>query len=323
MRAEFLSALQEGCGGSIPFDRFMQAALYHPEFGYYTKTVRTVGARGDFSTWPSLDGSLASAVASWLGERPKRHVIEVGAGTGRLAADVLRGLGWWRRCRTTLHIVEISPVLRAQQERQLRGHRVRWHAGMAEALCACAGDADIYSNELPDAFPCRVFVRTEDSWSELAVRVEGGSARETLRPAALPASSSFEGNSPVGTRVEVHESYRDWLRAWAGGWKSGRMLTVDYGHEMPALSRRPRGGSVRAYAHQLRLTGAEVYSSFGKRDITADVNFSDLRAWGEDLGWETVSCASLADWMPSTSLAPSLREAGRAFRVLVQAASKS
>lgn len=320
MRKEFLSALQEKCGGSIPFDRFMQAALYHPEFGYYTKSVRTVGRRGDFSTWPSLDGSLAAAIAGWLAECPKRHVIEVGAGTGRLAADVLRGLGWWRRCRTTLHIVEISPVLRAQQQQQLRGHRVLWHADLADALRACAGDADIYSNELPDAFPCRVFVRTEDSWSELAVRVDGGSAREILRSTTLPLSTSFEGDSPVGTRVEVHASYRDWLHTWAGEWKSGRMLTIDYGDEMPALSHRRRGGSVRAYAHQLRLTGADVYSSFGKRDITADVNFSDLRAWGEELGWRTLSCASLADWMPTALLAPSLQDAGRAFRVLVQAA---
>lgn len=182
MTADVLSAIQEQCGGSIPFDRFMAVALYHPDIGYYTKNIRTVGGRGDFSTWPSLDGSLAMGIAGWLAEQPKRHVIEVGAGTGRLASDVLRALGWRRRWRTTLHIVEVSQVLRAQQERTLRGQRVRWHKDMAEALMACGGVADIYSNELPDAFPCRVFVRTGDSWSELAIRVEGGFAHETLRP---------------------------------------------------------------------------------------------------------------------------------------------
>lgn len=370
MTAEFLSAIQEECGGCIPFDRFMAAALYHPDFGYYTKNIRTVGARGDFSTWPSLDGSLALGIAGWLAEQPGRHVIEVGAGTGRLAADVLRGLGWRRRWRTTLHIVEVSPVLRAQQLRTLRGQRVCWHATMAEALQACGGVADIYSNELPDAFPCRVFVRAGDSWSELAIRVEGGSAHETLRPvpnadgsshfsdaahtgqnrflsktqggadacpgledeapvgldaaairtSSLPCSSSLEGSPPEGSRVEVHESYRSWLQSWASGWTSGRMLTVDYGDEMPALYRRRPGGSIRAYAHQQRLTGKEITSGFGKRDITADVNFSDLRAWGEGLGWKTISSARLAEWMQSVPLSPALREAGEAFRILVQRA---
>ncbi len=89
---------------------------------------------------------------------------------------------------------------------------------------------------------------------------------------------------------------------------------------MPALYHRRLGGSVRAYAHQQRLTGKEIYSGFGKRDITADVNFSDLRSWGEALGWKTISCARLAEWMPAPALAPALREAGEAFRVLVQEA---
>lgn len=319
MTAEVLAALQRECGGSIPFDRFMAAALYDPQCGYYTCHIRTVGRTGDFSTWPTRDRSLARAVAAWLREGKARDVIEVGAGSGHLANDVLSALGWIRCLRTTLHIVEISPVLRARQQELLRRRNVVWHDSMAEALDACGGRADIYSNELPDAFPCRVFFREGNEWLEIAVTVDGGIAREVLRRSPLPESSALRADAPPGSRVEVQESYRRWMAAWAPGWRAGRMLTVDYGDRMPGLYHRRPGGSLRAYAHQQRLTGADVYAAFGRRDITADVNFTDLRAWGEGMGWVTGEDCPLGAWLEARGGLPgNLREAAGAFRVLVQ-----
>ena len=322
MTGGFLERLQDECGGSIPFDRFMEAALYHPDFGYYTKRIRTVGARGDFSTWPGIDSSLARAVAAWLKPGRRRHVIEVGAGTGLLAAGVLDRLGCVGRWRTTYHIVEVSPVLREQQKKLLRGRKVVWHDDPAEALDASGGEADIFSNELPDAFPCRVFVRSEGLWMELALRIEGNSAREVLVPAELPASSALQADPPEGSRVEVHESYRKWMEAWAPRWKAGRMLTVDYGGPMPGLYHRRPAGTLRAYAHHQRLQGPDVYASFGHRDITADVNFTDLQAWGEALGWQTGHQGTLASFLEGSQSpkAPpvALRGAGEAFYVLCQ-----
>lgn len=84
---------------------------------------------------------------------------------------------------------------------------------------------------------------------------------------------------PPGQRIEVHESYHQWLADWMPGWKTGRMLTIDYGAEAAALyHRRPRG-SLRAYLLQQRLEGPAVYGNPGRQDITADVNFTDLREW--------------------------------------------
>lgn len=320
MIEDFLRGLQTA--GSIPFERFMEAALYHPEFGYYAKQVRTVGRAGDFSTWPGLHSSLARAVAAWLRSSPSKHIIEAGAGTGHLAAGVLDRLGFLRRLRTTLHIVEISPVLRAAQEKLLCGKNVMWHRDMNDALAAAAGRANIYSNELPDAFPCRVFVRSDALWKELALKVDGNSAREVLRDCELPESSSLQGNPPDGTRVEVHESYRKWLASWAGSWKCGKMLTVDYGAAMPSLYHRRPSGSLRAYAHHQRLTGADVFGSVGHRDITADVNFTDLENWGNALGWKTVSLGALSDFIrsqcPRIILNDQFAEAGKAFQALLQ-----
>lgn len=326
MIGDFLRNLQQECGGSIPFERFMEAALYHPEFGYYTSRVRTVGRGGDFSTWPEMSASLAAGIAAWLRANPSRHIIEVGAGTGQLAASVLKSLGFLQRIQTTLHIVEISPVLRAAQAQLLKGKNVVWHREMSDALAAAGGIANIYSNELPDAFPCRVFVRDHSRWMELALTTDGHSVREILRECELPESASLQGDPAHGTRVEVHDSYRRWLGSWAGLWKRGEMLTVDYGAAQTELPHCRPSGSLRAYAHHQRLIGTDVYAGFGRRDLTADVNFTDLDNWGTHLGWRTLSRTSLSAFLSShchrITLSDQMTEAGRAFQVLRQSICK-
>lgn len=317
-----LLAAQEECGGCIPFERFMREALYHPAFGYYSARIREVGRGGDFSTWPTLDRMPARAIAAWLGGSRPRHIIEVGAGGGKMADDVLRALGWLGRLRATYHIVEVSAPLRAVQQKRL-GRRAVWHADMVAALRAAGGRAWIISNELPDAFPCRVFVRESGTWRELAVRIEGGKVREILIPCVQhPRSSAFLHEFPEGSRIEVLESYQQWLGSWAGEWKEGGMLTIDYGGEMPELYCRRPAGTVRAYARQQRLTGADVYGAFGQRDITCDVNFTDLRDWGESLGWTTRSLSSLGGFIASqlsgTALPEGFQDAAAAFQVLIQ-----
>jgi SAM-dependent MidA family methyltransferase len=120
--------------------------------------------------------------------------------------------------------------------------------------------------------------------------------------------------------VEIHESYRHWLRGWAPHWTSGAMLTIDYGDPMPALYHRRTRGTLRGYAHHQRLTGHEIYQAPGRLDLTADVNFSDLEKWGEELGWKTTRHATLHEFLPATT-EPQFLEAAKAFRVLDQCPS--
>ena len=301
----------------------MHDALYHPAFGYYTARIREVGRRGDFSTWPTLDRVPARAVAAWLSAVKSRHIIEVGAGNGQMADDVLRSLGWLRRLRATYHIVEVSAPLRAVQQKRLGSRRVVWHENMASALRASGGSAAIFSNELPDAFPCRVFVREGGAWKELALRLDEGGLHEVLiAPDRLPDSSAFEHFFPEGARIEIHESFRRWLTSWAGDWKSGAMLTIDYGEGMPALYHRRPAGTLRAYSHHQRLTGPDIYGAFGRRDITCDVNFTDLQRWGELLGWRTDHLTNLGDFiareLPKIDLPPEFGDAAASFQALVQ-----
>jgi len=317
-----LRALQDELGGSIPFQRFMQEALYKPSFGYYSARIRSVGRRGDFSTMATLDGSLARGIAQWIQKSGARDVIEIGAGSGQLARGILADLGWWKRLRIHYHIVEISPPLREAQQKILKGLRVTWHETLPSALEATSGRAHLFSNELVDAFPCRVFELTPGGWQELHLQFDGGRLQEILKPCELPESTVFQHSFSTGQRVEVHESYRDWLQSWTREWKSGAMLTIDYGTAMPDLYHRRPAGSLRGYAAHQILSSSGIYQAPGRCDITADVNFSDLEAWGEKNGLRNISCSSLADFL-SPNLPPRFQSAAEAFRVLEQGRNHS
>lgn len=287
----FLRSLQVQCGGKIPFERFMQEALYHPEFGYYSANIRDVGPHGDFSTSPTLDQRLGIAIAAWIRDRSKElrwkrsSVIEVGAGNGTLASTVLRNIGWLKRLRTDYTIVEASPVLRMRQQKLLGRRGVTWSDSMEEALCRFEGRALIFSNELVDAFPCRVFEKTDKGWSEVGIRIASDdSLKEVLSPVMGndPWFEEFEAYVP-GHRVERHDSYREWLSSWRPKWKEGALLTIDYGCHHPAQTVPSKEGTLRAYWRHQRFTGMDIYARFGKQDITADVNFHDLEQWGSML----------------------------------------
>jgi SAM-dependent MidA family methyltransferase len=323
-RLQFLLDLQKSLGGCIPFDRWMHEALYHPTFGYYTVNIREFGRRGDFTTWPMLNDSIGRAIGRWIlrNKLPGRlKVIEIGAGSGELAASVIKAIGWWNRPR--YHIVEISPRLRQAQQERL-GSSAQWHTTISEALTASRGSALIISNELVDAFACRVFKKDPEGWSELALRVEERRVVEEWISRPLPDSSAFALSWPIGQRIEVRESFQNWLGEWLPAWESGRMLTIDYGDECPALYLRRPMGTLRAYAHHQRLEGRDVYAGFGLRDLTADVNFSDLR---REPALSVTSFGTLSAFLAENDRSRSkdclqslhaLGSAGEAFKVLAQ-----
>jgi SAM-dependent MidA family methyltransferase len=289
----------------IPFEEFMRRALYDPQRGYYARRITGVGRRGDFTTAPMLSETPARAIAKWaaqaLSETSCRDLIEIGPGEGKLAAAVLKHLPWHLRWRIRLHLVETSSPL-AEIQRKLLGKRATWHESPASALAACHGRAVIFSNELVDAFPVRRFRKTRDGWQEIAVSFDAdGIATESLMPPApLPESSGFSETHQVSQCIEIHDSYRHWLTEWLPMWKSGRMLTIDYGSTADTLYQRRPNGTVRAYLLQQRLEEPYIYQNIGRQDLTADVNFTDLMKWGEE--WATdQSLESFGTFLKDTS----------------------
>lgn len=321
----FLRSVQQECGGVIPVERFMREALYHPEFGYYSATVRGVGVDGDFSTSATLDPNLARAIARWIEERGSGWrtipLIECGAGTGDLTRRVLQALPWRTRLRVRTMICESSPTLQRVQKRTLRFRGVSWVSSVSAGLEAAKGRALIFSNELADAFPCRVFLREESGWRELGVRIDDeGSLSETLFGETLcdPWFERFSGLRQ-GHRVERHDSFHAWLGEWSPLWREGAMLTIDYGGITPDLQRRSPAGTLRAYWKHRRITGMETYARFGLQDLTADVCFSDLIAHGKALGWNTGRLLTQKEFVEEHCKSPSnLGEAATEFLVLEQ-----
>jgi len=268
----------------IPFERFMDRALHDPEHGYYARRISGVGRRGDFTTAPMLSAAPARAIAHWVCQAMKecdcRNLIEIGPGEGTLAAGVIQHLPWHVRWRTRLHLVETSAPL-AGLQRKLLGRRATWHDNTQDALAACGGNAILYSNELVDTFPVRRFQKTAEGWQELAVHFdEHRHVHESLlSPAPLPDSSGFLESHPQGQWIEVHAAYHRYLAEWLPFWKSGRMLTIDYGSTAEKLYHRRPHGTIRAYLLQQRLEGPAIYQNPGRQDLTADVNFTDLQVW--------------------------------------------
>lgn len=317
----------------ISFEEFMRRALHDPARGYYARRITGVGLHGDFTTAPVLSEMPGKAIANWaLRAMTKcgcRNLIEIGPGEGKLAAAVMKHLPWHTKWRTRLHLVETSAPL-ADLQKKLLGKSAVWHDCPAAALDACRGKAVIFSNELVDAFPVKRFCKSPEGWRELAVTFNsaGNPLESLLSPAPLPDSSGFSDNHPPGQWIEVHDSYRLWLEAWQPHWKSGRMLTIDYGSTADTLyHRRPRG-TVRGYLMQQRMEGMKIYQNPGRQDLTADVNFTDIIRWSAPWTDEVTLC-DFATFLqnhanPSSSIDHDLTNpegAGKAFLVLDQKAT--
>jgi SAM-dependent MidA family methyltransferase len=313
-----------------PFSDFMQRALHDPLRGYYARRISGIGRRGDFSTSATISNHLAKAIASWIKQELSRHpqvktVIEVGGGTGDLLACVIRSLGWWTRRKLRFAMVESSSVLSEQQQSRAELRQVVWHKKLEEALDACDGKALIFHNELLDAFPVTLleWQHEKNEWQEIHVRSlnnqviaeERHALTERGRPRPHPeifsALQNWNSTNPPPQktqRIELALPVHDWLQHWSPHWKSGAMLTLDYGDLFPALYHRRPAGTLRAYLMHQRLEGPAIYQNPGRQDITADVNFTDLRAWCQALGWREDAYLSQAEFFARQGLQPQDRE---------------
>ena len=303
----------------------MQHALHHPEKGYYAKNIRTVGKSGDFSTSatlsPILGKSIAHTAHAWAKQsKLPLNLIEVGAGDGSLAKSVIENIPFFKRLKLRYHIVDTSSPLIEKQKETLASKRVHWHTEITSALSDCNGNAFIFSNELVDAFPVRVFQKKNSTWDELYFS-DGAEVFKEVND--LPETSAKDHSE--NRRIEVHESYRTWQQSWLPSWKNGQLLTIDYGDTYPEIYHRRPEGTIRGYFHHHLRSGIEIYQNAGHQDITADVNFTDLMQWGEQDGLDTISFISQNEY-----LAPFARQteqdqflmhldgSGSAFKVLLQ-----
>jgi Uncharacterized conserved protein len=315
-------------GGRIRFDEYMELALYDPIHGYYSAQMETVGKSGDFSTSATLDDSLGQALTRWIRaetqtlQLTRPTIIELGAGTGQLARIILSNFRPWEKLR--YYVVDV-------RARNQPSRRIKRFTLVRDALNAAHGTAIVFSNEFVDAFPCRRFVRTQSGWDEIWVGLQDGRWLERTVPApAAPESSLLSPRFEIGQTVEVHESYYSWLKELCSWLHQGALLTIDYGGSAAENYRGKLSGTLRAFFQHQRLDGIEIYRRPGRQDLTADVNFEDLRRWGHALGLREIGYSSQLDfireWYPDAlkTESPIARlvldplGAGTAFKVLHQ-----
>lgn len=291
--------------GPIPFARFMELALYHPQFGYYMRSPESgterIGWSGDFYTSSDVHpilgqalGKQAEQIDSILEYPDPFTVVEMGAGKGLLARDFLRAVAGrngtlGRRLRYVL--IERSPGMRALQQQQLQPwlHQsglVTWLEDL-NSLAPASVVGLMFSNELPDAFPVhRVQVMGEEP-QEVFVDYQVGRFVECLKPLSAPALSRYLERLgftlPDGYKTEINLRALDWMKQVAGSLGRGVVVTIDYGHAARDLYGPERSkGTFLCYHSQ--MASENPYVRVGQQDMTAHVDFTSLATAGEEAG---------------------------------------
>ena len=265
--------------GPIPFDRFMDLALYGPG-GFFSGEILRSQRGGDFLTSPEVSPLFGQTLARFVAEERSRvgepfRLVEAGSGSGSLLAPLLELVD------VTAWAVEVSPPARAALAAIIPGKRIT--ASLAHVPGPFAGV--IIANELIDNLPMAVAQRTDQGWRERWVGVED----EALAFVDAPVRSEvaewlnrFAGPVDVGGWVEVQLAAGRWVREALGMLTQGALVVIDYGDIAENLAPRRRDGTLRTYrSHHL---GPHPLDEPGATDITADVNFTALLGAAGDAG---------------------------------------
>jgi len=283
--AAYIQDCIAAAGGSISFAEFMQHALYAPGLGYYAAGAAKFGPNGDFVTAPEVSAVfgrvLARQCAEVLAATGGGSILEFGAGSGKLASDMLGALEELDALPERYDIVEVSADLTQRQQALLKERvphlvsRVHWLSELPEAHVGV-----IVANEVLDALPVERFLRTAAGVRQLRVAVDDGQFRmqDSAAPAHLLAAverieADLEARMPAGYESEVSLAMPGWLNDVAAVLQRGVAFLLDYGvprREYYAAERD--GGWLRChFRHHVHTDPLQLV---GIQDITAWVDFT-------------------------------------------------
>ena len=276
--------------GRITFAEYMDACLYHPEHGYYTRADQS--GRRDYITSVDVTPVFGSLLArqfyemwTFLGRPQPFMLVEAGSGTGRLAKQVLDcARDSMREFYEAIRYVavESSAVRRAAQAQNLKDHVVSERSYCSEELPAEILQGCIFSNELFDAFAVNRVSRGNGDLREIYVTHSQNGFSEELGPlSSITIAEYFEAQGITlreGQMAEVNLAACNWIEKAASRLNRGFVLTIDYGHEAQQLyDERHMRGTLLAYDRH--RTGEDFYRAPGAQDLTAHVNFTALDRW--------------------------------------------
>jgi SAM-dependent MidA family methyltransferase len=290
-------------GGAIPFSRFMELALYAPGVGYYSGGAAKLGPSGDFTTAPEITplygATLARAAAAIMAQSGP-NIIEFGAGTGKLARDVLGALRASNVRVDSYTIVELSSELRARQQEALRDFpEVRWLTGFPAAFHGV-----VLANEVLDAMPVELVVKEGGAWRRQMVAIgengfefdsaelDAALAEQVVRQ--IPDADALQD----GYLTEVHTVAAGFMRSLATMFEGGRgaAILVDYGfpaHEY-YFDERTGGTLMCHYRHHAHT---DPFFLPGLQDITAHVDFTAMALAAQDAGLDVLGYMTQAAFL--------------------------
>tara|TARA_R110002072_G_scaffold3803_3_gene27144 strand:- start:12756 stop:13955 length:1200 start_codon:yes stop_codon:yes gene_type:complete len=283
-------------GGAISFDEYMKLALYAPGLGYYSAGSRKFGSEGDFVTAPELSPIFSRCLAHQckqvLNELGTGNILELGAGTGAMARDILLELEKQDALPEKYLILEVSADLKQRQQTNLKEtiphliERVVWLDALPEDGVAGV----ILANEVLDALPVKRFKKTVGGFKELKVGlgdnqfiwVESdakGELLNNLEELENDLSTSF----PENYVSEINTQLGSWLSGLESALNKGVMFFIDYGYSAAEYYHPERmdGSLLCHYRHRVH---ADPFYNPGLQDITCSANFTALAECADSVG---------------------------------------
>jgi SAM-dependent MidA family methyltransferase len=327
--------------GPLPFDAWMEAALYDPQGGFFAAGGGAGRAGSDFITSPEVGGLFGAMVTRWidgwwdrLGHPDPYLVVDAGAGRGRLARAVVAAAP---RCAPALRYVlaERSAALRDAQRDRLALEPAEIALGPAVApepdeapepvpglgplvtslsgLPATQFVGVVVANELLDNLPFRIVERADGAWLE--IRVGQGGTEVVIRAEAGLASEAdalVAGvDVPVGARLPIQTAMNEWLGEVGRVLRRGAVAVIDYAGTVEDLLARGQEGWLRTYRAHGR--GGSPLEAPGSQDITADICLEALRRSSARAGLTVTEETTQAEWLGSLGVEALVEEAGAAW----------
>jgi SAM-dependent MidA family methyltransferase len=338
--AGLIRAQLAAAGGWLSFERFMELALYAPGLGYYSAGSVKIGVGGDFVTAPEVSDLFNRCVARQCAEiltTTGGEILELGAGTGRMAATVLTALAAQGVLPERYAILEVSADLTARQRARLAQlppqlrERVVWLEGLPQTPL----QGVMLANEVADALPCRRFTwrdgavrelgvalgattasadaatggAPEDCGEEISFREQSAAAEPALARACEGLLASLEGELPPGYVSELCLRVEPWIASLSECLGRGVLLLCDYGLPRRHYYHRERSsGTLRCHFKQ--RAHADPYINVGVQDITAWVDFTRIAEGALAANLTVSGFATQAAFLLATGLEGLVAQAG-------------
>jgi SAM-dependent MidA family methyltransferase len=320
LRQLIIQAIQQDKSHSISFAHFMELALYEPNLGYYTASLNKLGEQGDFITAPEISplfaqclGQQCQAVFSQLGDG---DILEIGAGTGKMAQDLLLFLEKKQALPVRYKILEISPDLRQRQQARLKAQiphlfpLIEWLVDWPDRPLSGV----IIANEVVDALPVHKFLWTGNTIQEMRVTQSVDHFTWHYAPLVSPQLESrlrqlklAYFNETVRYESEVCLGLSDWIYKLSAALQKGLILIIDYGFPAHEYYHPDRclGTSMCYYQHRGHTN---PFLLIGLQDITASVDFSLLSQTAVAAGLDLAGFTSQAAFLINSGLLQRLEE---------------